>query len=133
MPLYETKAAPPAEPISDTPLLYYADPVEGMDSMGQRIYPQFYVDISSQIEDKRQLLSHHSSQREWLRSHHGVDEYLKRMSAWAADYGWECGTDYAEGLRQHRGHGYPSEPQLQQALKAFIREPDRRRQTETNQ
>jgi LmbE family N-acetylglucosaminyl deacetylase len=133
MPLYKTRIAPPAERVSATPALYYADPVGGTDPMGRRIPPQFYIDITGQIEDKRRLLSHHSSQREWLRSHHGVDEYLERMSSWAASYGRECGTDYAEGLRQHRGHGYPREPHIQQALKDLVRKPGRRKQPTTNQ
>jgi hypothetical protein len=62
------------------------------------------------------MLSRHVSQREWLRSHHGIDQYLDRMTAWPAGYGSECGFAYAEGFRQHLGHGYPHEPLLQNAL-----------------
>src|SRR5699024_7924107 len=101
IPLYNTRATPPAGPLGATPALYYGDPVGGVDPLGQRIYPQFYVDISARIEAKRRLLSHHESQREWLRSHHGIDEYLDRMTSWAAGYGRECGAAHAEGLRQH--------------------------------
>lgn len=129
IPLYKTRATRPEPPMSATPALYYADPVEGIDPMGQRIYPQFYVDISSQIDEKRRLLSHHASQREWLREHHGIDEYLIRMIEWAEVYGQECGTPYAEGLRQHLGHGYPHEPRLQKALKPYVHKRDK--QTET--
>lgn len=121
MPLYQTHSATPARPIAHTPALYYADPVEGIDAQGQRITPQFYVDITDTIEHKRELLSHHASQRDWLRAHHGVDEYLNRMTEWAARYGQECGCAYAEGLRQHLGHGYPHEPVLQQALRSHIK------------
>ena len=64
------------------------------------------------MANKREMLSRHTSQREWLRSHHGVDEYLNRMTAWASRYGQECGFSYAEGLRQHLGHGYPHAPVL---------------------
>lgn len=120
IPLYKTRATTPEPPMPETPALYYADPVEGIDPMGERIYPQFYVDISSQIEEKRRLLSHHASQREWLREHHGIDEYLNRMMEWAAEYGRECGVNYAEGLRQHLGHGYPHEPHIQKTLKQFV-------------
>lgn len=121
MPLYETRQISPARPARATPALYYADPVEGTDHFGQRQLPDFYVDIAPVLERKRELLSRHRSQREWLRAHHGVDEYLNRMAEWAVAYGRECGLDAAEGLRQHRGHGYPQKPLLQEALRASLR------------
>lgn len=120
MPLYQTRATPPAEPAGKTPALYYADPVEGVDLDGQRAYPQFYVDISSKIDQKATMLSKHESQREWLRSHHGMDKYLEQMRNWAGKYGDEIGVEYAEGFRQHRGHGYPRDPRLQEALASFV-------------
>ena len=120
MPDYEARQNPPAKLARGTPALYYADAMEGKDPLGRRIYPQFYVDISKQLSQKREMLSRHVSQREWLRSHHGIDEYLERMTAWAAGYGSECGFAYAEGLRQHLGHGYPHEPLLQNALAQFV-------------
>jgi N-acetylglucosamine malate deacetylase 1 len=125
MPLYETQQAArrpaPAQPTARTPALYYADPVEGLDPTGRRVWPQFYVDITDRIEEKRALLAHHKSQRDWLREHHGVDEYLDQMARWAAAYGAECGAAYAEGLRQHLGHGYPHEPVLQEALRSHLK------------
>ena len=125
MPLYQTRQAPPTKVGRATPALYYADPVEGLDPLGRRLHPQFYVDISSQLTNKREMLSRHASHREWLRRHHGVDEYLNRMTAWATQYGKECGCAYAEGLRQHLGHGYPREPLLQADLKAYVRTRER--------
>lgn len=117
MPNYETRQTPPAQQARNTPALYYADPIEGTDAQGARIYPQFYVDITQELPQKREMLARHVSQRDWFRSHHGVDEYLDRMTAWAARYGQECGVEYAEGFRQHLGHAYPHEPILQEALK----------------
>jgi hypothetical protein len=38
------------------------------------------------------------------------------MTAWAEHYGKEAGVGFAEGLRQHLGHGYPHEPVIQTAL-----------------
>ena len=123
MPNYETRQNPPAKVGRATPALYYADALEGTDPLGQRIYPHFYVDISKQLAHKREMLACHTSQREWLRSYHGVDEYLESMTAWAAGFGRECGFTYAEGFRQHLGHGYPHEPLLQQALARFVHIP----------
>jgi LmbE family N-acetylglucosaminyl deacetylase len=120
MPLFSTLQFPSAPIGRGTPVLYYSDPIEGLDPMGNRIYPQFYVDISDQIENKRQMLSCHASQREWLRSHHGLDEYINQMTSWGEHYGREAGCAYAEGFRQHLGHGYPHDPVLQTALKPRV-------------
>ena len=124
IPLYKTMHIPPANPLHSTPALYYADPIEGIDPMGERVYPGFYIDISNRIEEKREFLSRHDSQREWLRDHHGIDEYLNRMTEWAEKYGRECNVDYAEGFRQHLGHGYPHKPLLQNALESYIQKPN---------
>jgi LmbE family N-acetylglucosaminyl deacetylase len=116
IPLYQTQQIAPAPPISATPALYYADPVEGIDAMGQRIRPQFFVNIEATIEQKLAMLACHRSQRDWLRAHHGMDEYLEQVRRWDARVGAECGVPAAEGFRQHLGHGYPQEPILQRAL-----------------
>jgi len=116
MPLFSTLQFPAARLGRATPALYYSDPIEGLDHLGNRIYPQFYVNITDQIEKKRQMLSCHTSQREWLRSHHGLDEYIMQMTSWAEGYGREAGCPFAEGFRQHLGHGYPHDPVLQTAL-----------------
>ena len=121
VPNYETRQNPPAPLGRATPALYYADAIEGKDPMGRRIYPQLYADISKVLPRKREMLSRHVSQREWLRSHHGIDEYLDRMTAWAATYGGECGVAHAEGFRQHLGHAYPHQPILQDALNDLVR------------
>ncbi len=121
IPLYETRQTPATAPARSTPVLYYADPIEGVDTRGYRILPDFFVDITGQMEKKREMLSRHKTQRDWLRAHHGIDEYLDRMTDWAERYGRECGTRYAEGFRQHLGHGYPHEPLIQSALSSFLR------------
>jgi LmbE family N-acetylglucosaminyl deacetylase len=121
IPLYQTRQIAPARPIASTPALYYADLIEGLDPMGQRILPHFYIDITETIEQKLEMLSRHESQRDWLRAHHGIDEYLEQVRRWGASYGQECGFSYAEGLRQHLGHGYPREPILQNALSSKIK------------
>jgi LmbE family N-acetylglucosaminyl deacetylase len=120
MPLYQTRQIAPSHATKSTPALYYADPVEGVDAMGERVFPHFYVDITGPLENKLEMLGLHKSQREWLRAHHGVDEYLEQARRWVARYGRESGFDFAEGLRQHLGHGYPREPLLQNALNSKI-------------
>src|SRR5215467_2656353 len=46
MPLYKTRQVAPAPATKSTPALYYADPVEGADAMGERVLPHFYIDIT---------------------------------------------------------------------------------------
>jgi LmbE family N-acetylglucosaminyl deacetylase len=123
MPLYETGVGDPAPRTDSTPALYYADPVEGTDPLGQPVKPAFCVDIGDVIDRKVELVACHASQREWLRAHHGMDEYIVSMKAWAARRGTDCGCAFAEGFRQHLGHGYPALPVLQNMLNSWIRKP----------
>lgn len=97
----------PRDPNSGVPHLYYCDPVEGIDPLGNAVTPTTVVDISKEMETKTAMLACHSSQREWLRSHHGTDEYLDSMRAWSTARGKLIGTAAAEAFVQHRGHSYP--------------------------
>ncbi|MBK9390696.1 MAG: PIG-L family deacetylase [Bacteroidetes bacterium] len=103
----------PYEPI---PYLYYCDPMEGKDIFGKPVLPAIYVDITSEISIKEKMLSCHASQRDWLMLHHKMDEYILAMKRFAALRGKEAGTDYAEGFRQHLGHGFPQDNILKELL-----------------
>jgi LmbE family N-acetylglucosaminyl deacetylase len=95
---------PHFEPI---PYLFYCDPMEGTDKMGSPIVPSFLVDITSVIDTKEKMLVCHASQRNWLLQHHKMDEYILSMKRFAQERGMIAGTKYAEGFRQHLGHGFP--------------------------
>jgi len=88
--------------------LYYCDPVELQDLFGRPVQPGLYVDISSSLDLKLQMLACHESQREWLGKHHGTDDYLATMQRWGMTRGAEVGVEYAEGFHQHKGHAYPT-------------------------
>ena len=92
---------------SAVPYLYYCDPVEGVDPLGQPVVPTTMVDVGQQLEKKTEMLACHASQREWLLAHHGVDEYTDSMKRHAAARGQEAGVAAAEAFVQHRGHAYP--------------------------
>jgi len=109
---------PPFEPV---PYLYYCDAMEGKDKLGQPLEPSMYVDISEDMPVKEKMLGCHESQRNWLLEHHKMDEYILAMKRFAAIRGKEIGTEYAEGFRQHLGHGYPQENILQEILGKHIR------------
>ena len=103
------------------PHLYYADPIEGLDPYGWLVKPTTYVDISSVIQTKTKMLHAHASQRDWLRAHHGVDEYTRAMKDWGGKRGAEIGVKFAEGFRQHKGHGYPHDCILAKELGKLVR------------
>lgn len=102
---------------SSVPWLYYCDPLEGCDPYSrQRAQPSTYVDISDVMPRKIDLLACHASQREWLRAHHGIDEYVEAMKQHNVSRGQEFGVAYAEAFVQHRGHAYPQSDLLGELL-----------------
>jgi LmbE family N-acetylglucosaminyl deacetylase len=116
VPNYRTEGIP-ADLLSDgVPYVYYADAIGGTDILGREIPGDILVDITPVMEKKKEILACHASQREWLRVHHGMDQYINAMVEWAETRGREAGVRYAEAFRQHRGHGYPAEDFLRQCL-----------------
>lgn len=109
---------PDLPPIPRIPWLYYADPIEGLDSMGNPILPDFLVDITDTMAIKEEMLACHASQRDWLRKHHGMDEYIESMKRHGRILGLRNSTTYAEGFRQHRGHSYPQTNIIEELLSA---------------
>ena len=107
----------PRVPGAKIPHLYYCDPVDQRDPYtAERIIPSTYVDVSEVIDEKLAMLACHQSQRQWLRSHHGIDEYLDRTRANAATRGGEIGVGHAEAFVQHLGHPYPQDDLLARLL-----------------
>jgi LmbE family N-acetylglucosaminyl deacetylase len=108
-------------PTSGVPYLYYTDAMEGKDILGRPTPVGMYVDISTSIELKAEMLARHRSQREWLLAQHGMDQYIVHMREWAARRGAEAGVAYAEVFCQHLGHAYPQENVLCDLLGARCR------------
>ena len=110
----------PQPPFGPVPYLYYCDPVEGVDKFGKPVPPSIYVDISSEMATKTTMLKCHKSQRNWLRSHHKVDEYIEAMERFARKRGSDINVGFAEGFIQHLGHGYPELNILKEVLTEFV-------------
>jgi len=102
----------PRKPQSGVPWLYYCDPVGAVDPLGHPVTPTTFVDIAGEIDRKAEALGAHASQRDWLRSHHGMDEYIDAMKRHGQERGALIGTACAEAFVQHRGHPYPQEDLL---------------------
>jgi LmbE family N-acetylglucosaminyl deacetylase len=119
---YDTSMVSPAAATATIPYLFYAHPIEGIDIHGREVQPRLFVDISGVIDRKLAMLAHHESQREWLRAHHGLDEYLdavKRWNAQLADGASQAAgraVHHAEAFLPHHGHAYPRGPILRDLL-----------------
>jgi LmbE family N-acetylglucosaminyl deacetylase len=107
-------------PLAHIPHLYFMDPVEGKDPEGNVVTPDFVVDIGGAFGRKREMLAEHASQREWLRQHHGTDNYLDEMERWTRARGALAGCEFGEGFRRYRGHAYPQSPWLEELLGAAV-------------
>ena len=98
------------------PHLYYCDPLEGIDPFGQPVTATTLIDIRDTLDQKATALACHVSQREWLRAHQGMDEYIDAMKRHAAARGKLIDSPAAEGFIQHRSHGYPKNDLLSEVL-----------------
>jgi LmbE family N-acetylglucosaminyl deacetylase len=98
----------PRDPASTIPHVYFCDPIESIGHDGQVVTPTTIIDITDQMDLKTRMLAAHASQREWLRAHHGMDEYVDAMHRMAAARGQAIGTTYAEAFIQYRPHAYPT-------------------------
>ena len=107
----------PAPPFPKIPHLYYVDPPEQKDIYGQPIVPDFVVDITGVMALKEKMLASHVSQREWLRAHHHMDEYIESMKRSAEARGHLIGRPCGEGFRQYKGHAYPQNNVIAELLK----------------
>ncbi len=116
VPNFQTEESPPAPATGHIPHLYYAAPAEGKNLFGEPAVYSVIVNISSVMDLKAEMLACHDSQREWLRAHHGMDQYLETMREWSAAIGRRIGVPYAEGFRQHLGHAYPQNDLLAELL-----------------
>ena len=104
------------KPFEPVPYLYYSDAMEGKDKLGKPMPPSMYVDISDEISIKAEMLGCHKSQRNWLLEHHKIDEYILAMKRFSEQRGSEINVQYAEGFRQHLGHGYQQDNVLADIL-----------------
>jgi LmbE family N-acetylglucosaminyl deacetylase len=104
-------------PLPGIPHLYYCDPIEGKDALGNRAQAGFYTSLSEAVMSvKTAMLECHASQRDWLYKHHGMDQYTLAMRGFAIQRGREAGSEFAEAFRQHLGHSYPQENVLARLL-----------------
>lgn len=113
VPNYEAGTAGPLPAI---PHLYFMDSIGQLDRESAATQPDFTVDVAAVFETKRRMLACHSSQRDWLRRQHGIDDYVEQMERWTRAIGRRAGLELGEGFRHYRGHPYPSTPLLEELI-----------------
>jgi N-acetylglucosamine malate deacetylase 1 len=111
-----------AAPLTHIPHLYFMDPIGGRTREGERVKPDFGVDIGDFLETKRRMLMAHESQVAWVARQHGVADFAASMVAWAERRGRDFGVRYAEGLRHYRHQPYPRDPALEKLLGDAVRD-----------
>ena len=73
-------------------------------ALGINFSPEHYVDISEEMELKRQMFLCHESQIVWLKDHDNID-YVEQIDILARFYGLQCGVKYAEVFREYHAGG----------------------------
>jgi len=108
--------------------VYHAQPYTHRDPLGELVRPGIFVNVTQLQNQKRELLSLHESQKQWLDESQGLDSYLDTMQQLDAELGrMSTLYQYAEGWRRHHHIGFcaaDADP-LSKALKtnAFPRPP----------
>lgn len=98
---------PHVRPVERDVMLYHALPYGLRDPMRRRVIPELYVDTTSVMKTKTEMLAQHRSQKEWLDASQGMDSYLHSMQELAAEVGRLSGHfRYAEGWRRHSHIGF---------------------------
>jgi LmbE family N-acetylglucosaminyl deacetylase len=109
------------EPLEITPLFYHTAPLGFSDPVGAPITPpHFFIDITTAIDSKMEMLSHHQTQIDLMRLMHKMDNFFDEMKVYNEDLGKMVGVKYAECMWQHLGGGFQKDPQLQEDIKDFI-------------
>jgi len=103
----------PADPASQATdqevTVYHALPHGLQDPLCRPVKADIYVDISAKIQKKKDMLSLHKSQKEWLDTSQGMNSYLISMADMGRQVGKMSGQyKYAEGWRRHLHLGFCS-------------------------
>lgn len=114
---------PPRSAVLPNVTVYHAQPYGHHDPLRQLVRPEMYVDTTSVLERKVQMLAQHQSQKRWLDESQGIDSYLQRLRELEGQLGHLSGKfAYAEGWRRHLHLGFcgAQDDPLYQALKDRI-------------
>ena len=97
---------PPREPVFNEVTVYHAQPHGNRDILNRLVIPDFFVDISSVMDEKSAMLAEHKSQSQWLELTQGFNAYINTMKDFGNEMGKFSGRcEFAEGWRYHNPLG----------------------------
>lgn len=97
---------PPRDIVMQDVTIYHAQPYGLRDYLGRMVQPDFFVDISTVLAQKTEMLAFHASQNTWLDESQGVSAYLGAMTEMAREMGQQSKSfTTAEGWRRHNHLG----------------------------
>jgi len=98
---------PPRDAVGGKVTIYHCQPYGNRDPLDAVVRPEMYVDVTDFIDRKRDMLSRHRSQKQWLDESQGLGSYLDKMQQLCGEVGRMCGRfQYAEGWRKHLHLGF---------------------------
>jgi LmbE family N-acetylglucosaminyl deacetylase len=105
MPNFSTD--PPREPVAGDVGVYHAQPHSNRDPLRGPVRPDLFVDVSSVMAEKREMLAQHRSQKDWLDKTQGMGAYVNFMAGMCQEVGKMSGRfAYAEGWRRRLHLGF---------------------------
>jgi len=116
---------PPMAPVDGDVAVYHAQPHGNRDPLNRLVWPDFFIDIGSVIDEKTNMLAEHKSQKEWLDHSQGVNSYLNTMRNFAREMGaLTTRCKFAEGWRRHNPLGLcaPAADPLMDLLREHVLE-----------
>jgi N-acetylglucosamine malate deacetylase 1 len=109
-------------PVPVTPLLYHTTPMTLTDPLGSPLFPpQFFIDITSTMDMKMEMLSHHVSQIELMLLMHKMSDFFGEMKKFNSALGEMVDVPFAECFWQHLGGGFQKDPLIQNELEEYIK------------
>lgn len=98
---------PPRAVVDQPVTVYHAQPYGNRTPLGELVTPSLFVDVTSTMQAKTEMLALHKSQQRWLQESQGLNSYLQTMHDLARDVGQLSGRyEYAEGWRKHIHQGF---------------------------
>ena len=101
---------PPVAPYSGEVVIYHSMPAGLKTGLRETVEAEFYVDVTSVLGQKREMLAYLESQSSWLDATQGMHSYLNSMEERTRQMGTLSKSfEAAEGWRRHLHLGFASE------------------------
>ena len=101
------RSIPPRKAFDGPVTIYHASPHGLRDGLRRLVRPDAFVDTASVHDRKRAALTCHESQRRFLQTTQGMDDFVRTMDAFSLAVGRMSGRfRHAEGWRRHAHLGF---------------------------